>query len=283
MTRLRFLMLLAAAALAPGRPVLAEPVAPVDRAAPVAGASRDAGPATTDYVPTVLVTGASKGIGLEMVKQYAARGARVIATVRDPAGATELRGLAEANPRITIEQLDVTDYPRITELGARYAGTPIDLLINNAGISGGMPAQTFGKFDPAVFEEVLRVNTIAPLLIAEAFLPSVLASRDKRIVAVSSSEGSIGSVRSSRLYFMRASKAALNMEMINLAWQLKSKGVAVGLVNPGLVDTDFMKGVPKRMLRPPAVAVRDLLRVIDSLTVENTGAFLGYDGQPLPW
>jgi len=235
------------------------------------------------HVPTVLVTGSNKGIGLELVRQYAARGARVIATARNPAEAKDLQALAAANPRIVVEQLDITDHHGVDTLAAKYATSPIDVLINNAGISGGMQNQMFGKLDYATFEEVLRVNTIAPLKIAEAFLPSVLASREKRIVAISSSEGSIGKVSSARLYFMRASKAALNMEMRNLAIQLRPKGVAVGILNPGMVDTDFMKGAPKSMLRPPADAVRDLIRDIDSLTLENSGAFLSYDGTVLPW
>lgn len=239
--------------------------------------------AAAHYTPTVLITGANKGIGLELVRQYAARGARVVATARNPAQAIDLNALAAANARITVEQLDVTDPERVAALAARYASTPIDVLINNAGISGGMQSQMLGKLDFAVFEEVLRVNTIAPLRIAEAFLPSVLASRDKRIVVVSSSEGSIGMVNSSRLYFMRASKAALNMTMKNLAIALKSKGVSVGMLNPGLVDTDFMRGVPKKMLRPAADAARDMMRNIDTLTPANTGAFLNYDGQVLPW
>ena len=236
-----------------------------------------------DYVPTVLVTGANRGIGLEFVKQYAARGAKVIATVRDPAKAEVLNELARANPRITVEQLDVTDFARVDALAAKYADKPIDVLINNAGVNGGMQNQTFGKMNYAAFEDVLRVNAIAPLKIAEAFLPSVLASHDKRIVAISSSEGSIGMVNSSRLYFMRASKAALNMEMRNLAFQLKGKGVSVRIHNPGLVDTDFMKGLPKNMLRPAPTVVGELIPLIDAMTVENTGSFVSYDGSTLPW
>ncbi len=235
------------------------------------------------HVPTVLVTGANRGIGLEFVRQYAARGAQVIATARDPAKATELNALAAANPRIHVERLDVTDGAQVDALAAKYAGKPIDVLINNAGISGGMQNQTLGKMDYAVFEDVLRVNTIAPLKIVEAFLPSVLASRDKRIVAISSSEGSISMVNSSRLYFMRASKAALNMEMRNLAFQLKPKGVSVLILNPGLVDTDFMKGLPKNMLRPAPVVVGELIGHIDALNIGNTGSFVSYDGQILPW
>ena len=239
--------------------------------------------AGSSYLPTVLVTGSDKGLGLEFVRQCAERGMRVIATTRNPAAAVELNALAAANPQVIVEKLDVTDNTAIDALAAKYAATPIDLLINNAGISGGMQSQAFGKLDYEVFMDAVRVNTIAPLKISEAFLPSIIASHDKRIVAVSSTEGSISMVKSARLYFMRASKAALNMEMRNLAFQLKSKGVAVGLVNPGLVDTDFVKGLPKSMLRPASEAVRDLMRNIDGMTVDNSGSFWNYDGTILPW
>jgi len=241
------------------------------------------GPQEAGYVPTVLVTGANKGIGLEFARQYAARGARIIATARDPAAAADLNALAAANPLVTVEKLDVTDHAAIDALAAKHAGTPVDLLINNAGISGGSQNQMFGKLQYEVFEDVLRVNTIGPLKMAEAFMPHVQASRDKRIVTVSSSEGSIGMVNSPRLYFYRTSKAALNMEMKILAYQVKSKGVSVGMVNPGMTDTDLMKGLPKSVLRPPADAVRDMMRNIDTLTVDNTASFWEYDGKILPW
>jgi NAD(P)-dependent dehydrogenase (short-subunit alcohol dehydrogenase family) len=243
----------------------------------------EAKPGEEAYVPTVLVTGANKGLGLEFARQYAARGARVIATARDPAAAADLNALATSNPKVTVEKLDVTDHAAIDALAAKYAGTLIDVLINNAGISGGSESQMFGKMRYDVFEEVLRVNAIGPLKMSEAFMPHVMASRDKRVVTVSSSEGSIGMVNSSRLYFYRASKAALNMEMKNLAFQVKSKGVSVGMVNPGMTDTDLMKGLPKSVLRPPADAVRDMMRNIDTLTVANTASFWEYDGKILPW
>lgn len=257
-------------------------VSPAHAAEPVQTAEERPA-AGSSYLPTVLVTGSDKGLGLEFVRQYAARGTRVIATARNPAGAVELNALAATNPQVIIEKLDVTDHAAIDALAAKYADTPIDVLINNAGISGGMQSQSFGKLDYEVFMDVLRVNTIAPLKMSEAFLPSITASRDKRIVAVSSTEASISMVKSARLYFMRTSKAALNMEMRNLAFQLKSRGVAVGLLNPGLVDTDFVKGLPKSMLRPASEAVRDLMRNIDGMTVDNSGSFWNYDGTILPW
>jgi len=239
-----------------------------------------------DYVPTVLITGSNRGIGLEFVKEYAQRGWHVIATARKPAGADDLNALAAANDKIVVEQLDVTDFDRVDRLAAQYADTPIDLLLLNAGITATKEQQKFTQMQFDRFADVLLVNTIAPLKIAESFYPNVRASRDRKIVAVSSSQGSIGSTKRPRLYFYRSSKAALNMEMYNLALELKPEGISVGLVNPGPTDTRMMAGLPKqfrKFLRPVDVAVADMIRNIDGLTVETTGSFYHYDGTILPW
>jgi NAD(P)-dependent dehydrogenase (short-subunit alcohol dehydrogenase family) len=237
-----------------------------------------------DYVPTVLITGSNRGIGLEFAKQYAERGWHVIATARKPEKAEALNTLAGKHDNIVIEQLDVTDFERVDRLAEQYADTPIDLLLHNAGISGGSETQMFSKnMDYDVFAKVLEVNAIAPLKISESFYPQVRASRDKKIVTVSSSEGSISGAKQPRLYFYRSSKAALNMVMVNLAAQLKRKGISVGMVNPGMTDTDFMAGLPKKMLRPTPDAVADMMRNIDGLTIETTGSFYEYDGTIIPW
>jgi NAD(P)-dependent dehydrogenase (short-subunit alcohol dehydrogenase family) len=172
----------------------------------------------------------------------------------------------------------------VDALAAKYQGRPIDILVNNAGITGAAQQQYFGKSsDWQVYEQVLKTNVIAPLKIAEAFLPHLLASRQKKLVNVSSSEGSIGGVTQPRMYFYRASKAALNMEMRNVALSQKSKGILVAMINPGPVDTDMMAGMPKKMLRSKEDAVKDLIRITDELTAENTGTFWDYSGKPLPW
>jgi NAD(P)-dependent dehydrogenase (short-subunit alcohol dehydrogenase family) len=238
-----------------------------------------------DYVPTVLVTGANRGIGLELTRQYEARGWKVIATARKPAEAAELAALAEQSEgRLSIEALDVTDLAAIDALAAKYQGQPVDVLFNNAGITGGGPNQLFAKkMDWPLYELVLRTNVIGPLKMAEAFLPHILASQQKKISNVSSSQGSIGSMTNGMLYFYRPSKAALNMEMRNLAIQLKSKGVSVALIDPGPVDTDMMSMLPKKMLRPVETAGSDLIRITDQLSVDNTGTFWTFDGSVLPW
>jgi NAD(P)-dependent dehydrogenase (short-subunit alcohol dehydrogenase family) len=233
---------------------------------------------------TVLITGANRGIGLEYVRQYAARGYKVIATARDPGEAKDLKALADANAAIAIEKLDVADLAQVDALAAKYKDQPIDIVVNNAGYTGGFQAQMFGKqSDYAAFDQVLRTNTIGPYKVAEAFLPNLLASQQKKLVNVSSSEGSIGEVAQPRMFFYRASKAALNMEMRNIALGMKGKGLAVAMINPGPVDTDMMKGLPKAMLRSKEDAVKDLIRITDGLTLENSGTFWNYDGKVLPW
>ena len=235
------------------------------------------------YVPTVMITGANRGIGYEFVKVYNERGYNIIATARSPEKADELNKLAAKNDNITVVQLDVTDFARIDELAAQMQGKPIDILINNAGISGNTKEQAFGKMNYDEFRKVLEVNLIAPTKISEAFYQNVLDSELKKLVVVSSSEGSIAGVSSPRMQFYRTSKAAVNMMFVNLAVQVRRKGVAVALVNPGLTDTDFVAGLPKKMLRPADTAAQDMARNIDNTYPENSPTFWNYDGRALPW
>ena len=240
----------------------------------------------TSYTPTTLITGANRGIGLEFTRQYLEMGWNVIATARKPGKADQLVDLKEKYPdHLTIQQLDVTDHGRIDELALELKDQPIDLLLNNAGISGGSSNQLFGNMDYDVFESVLSVNTIGPLKMAEAFYPHVKNSELKKIVSVSSSEGSIGTASKrggGRLFFYRSSKTALNMVMVNLALQLKSRGIAVGMVNPGLTDTDFVSDMPFPM-RSAELAVSDMIRNIETINVDNTAAYINYNGKPVPW
>ena len=240
----------------------------------------------TSYTPTTLITGANRGIGLEFTRQYLEMGWNVIATARKPGKADQLIDLKEKYPdHLTIQQLDVTDHGRIDELALELKDQPIDLLLNNAGISGGSSNQLFGNIDYDVYESVLSVNTIGPLKMAEAFYPHVKNSELKKIVSVSSSEGSIGTAfkrGGGRLFFYRSSKTALNMVMVNLAFQLKSRGIAVGMVNPGLTDTDFVSDMPFPM-RSAELAVSDMIRNIETISVDNTAAYINYNGKPVPW
>ena len=146
-----------------------------------------------DETGIVLITGSNRGIGLEFTKQYLERGWTVIATARKPEKAEDLRQLGIQYPEhLSIHQLDVTDNERIDALAKELEDQPIDLLLNNEGISGYIPDQIFGRLDYVSFEQVLAVNTVAPLKMAEAFYPHIKSSNLKKIVCVSSSEGSIG-------------------------------------------------------------------------------------------
>ena len=234
--------------------------------------------------PTVLITGASRGIGIEFVKQYAARGYSVIATVRDPAKAAELMALAKANKNIHVERMDVVDHASIDTLAAKLKGTPIDILVNNAGIGGGGANQVFGKINYAVFDDVMKTNVEGPLKVSEAFVENVAASAQKKIMMVSSSQGSISSIRAPSLYFYRASKSALNMVTVNLAKAVKDKGIIVGMVAPGATDTDFMIEVRGRMpLGKPSERTAGMIAQIDGFTIEKSGQFFEWNGEPVPW
>jgi len=239
--------------------------------------------AETVNPPTVLITGSNRGIGLGLARAYAEAGWQVLATCRNPAGAAELKALAKHYPLVKIESLDVTDADGIAALADKLADRPIDVLINNAGIIGNPRTQTWGNLDIEQYQDVLAVNTIGPLLVAEAFLPHLRLGQQKKILNVSTSEASFGADRGpARIPFYRSSKAALNMLMLNYAKMAAQEGIAVGLANPGPVDTDMMKGV-NMPLRSVELAAVELIAIVDQLDVDNSGTFWDYDGSVLAW
>lgn len=245
-------------------------------------------PGPVAAAPTVLVTGANRGIGFALAGQYAARGWTVIATARDPGGADELRALARASDNVRVEKLDVTSDRSVRRLAKKYAGQPIDVLINNAGILGDVPAQKLGAYDFEVFDAIMDVNVKGPLRMTEAFIDNVAASEQKKIVNVSSAVGSIKLTFPGQMFY-RASKAALNMATRTLSREVKlpsadprRKEIVFGLVNPGIVDTGFAKGVPVPMIQAEESA-RYVIERIDGLTKESSGAFFDYKGGELPW
>jgi NAD(P)-dependent dehydrogenase (short-subunit alcohol dehydrogenase family) len=244
-----------------------------------------AGPSTG--VGTVLVTGSNRGLGLEFAKQYAARGWRVIATARDPSAAAELRALAAADRDVTVEKLDVLDDAAIAALAAKYARTPIDVLLNNAGVLGDLDAQRLGSLDYAEFEQVMHVNAYAPLAMAQAFLEQVASSREKKIVALTSRSGIISLPGWRGPYFYRASKIALNMQMHVLADELRARGIVVAVVSPPPTDTDMLRALagPETAAKQARVpdAIAGLVKVIDGLTLENSAQPIYFDGTVLPW
>jgi len=238
-------------------------------------------------VTTVLVTGASRGLGLEMVRQYAADGAKVIATCRHPAQSPELAALAMSmGPRVIPEALDVTDHAAIDALAARYRGQPLDILINNAGDIGPrdpdrtrVHEQHFGTINYAEWRRVLEINTLAPLKVAEAFVEQVAASSRRQMIFVSSTTGSnVEGLYPTFAYC--SSKAALNKVVTMLAIALKPRGIVCAAVCPGYVKTRL--GGPAAVLGVEE-SIAGLRQVIGDLTLERTGSFTRYNGETIAW
>jgi NAD(P)-dependent dehydrogenase (short-subunit alcohol dehydrogenase family) len=237
---------------------------------------------------TVLITGSNRGLGLEFTRQYADRGWKVIATARNPETAAELRALAAKNRNVTVDKLDVADVRAIKALAAKYKGTAIDVLINNAGVLGDMAKQGPGSFDKAEFDNAMDVNVFGALAVADAFLPHVAASGQKKIVSITSRSGIISQPGRRGPSYYRASKVALNMVMKVFADDLRDRGVIVALVSPPPTDTDMLK----QLIGPENAAfqgklpdtIGGLIKVIDGLTMANSGGPPVYfDGTLLPW
>ncbi len=229
---------------------------------------------------TVLVTGANRGIGLEFVKQYAHAGSMVYATCRNPDRATELQDVvARAEGRVRSLQLDVADGQSISALQKELRDTPVDLLINNAGIYGPRGGQ-LGELDEDAWLEVFRVNAIAPLQVTAALLANLDAGRGKKVIAISSRMGSIADNTSGGAYLYRSSKAALNAALRSAAIDLRERGICVAILHPGWVATDM--GGPQAMIDPER-SVTGMRSVIDGLSMQQSGDFFSYDGSSIGW
>jgi len=230
-------------------------------------------------MPTVMITGANRGIGLALARGYAAEDWRVLACCRDPDNAKDLDVLrAKAEDRVAVHRLDVTDGLQIDSLAGELAGEAIDLLINNAGVSG--PREGFGETDYDAWHPVFAVNSFAPLRMAERFVEQVARSERKLIVNISSKMGSIAANDSSNAIVYRASKAALNQISKCLAMALGPRGVTVIVFHPGWVSTD-MGGAEAPVT--PEDSAAGIRAVIAGVTTADNGRFFNYDGEELPW
>ena len=219
-------------------------------------------------MPTVLITGANRGIGLEFARQYAADGWTVIATARRPGEATDLAGLG-----VRIEALDMRDFAALAAFPERLGSEPLDLFIANAGMTAGRRVDSAPDAEAAL--EVLAVNAVAPTLLARALAARLAASKG-RMAAITSRMGSIADSSGDYLGY-RASKAALNAFWYALSLELP---VPMLLLHPGWVRTDM--GGPNGQVEAPE-SVAGMRRLIDRMDRAQSGAFLDFRGDPIPW
>ena len=264
-------------------------------AGPLAGS-----PQLAAAADTVLITGANSGIGLEFAKQYAAKGWTVIATHRRAQTPRSLTDLAAKFSKVRIEKLDVTSVEQVSALAARLAGTPIDVLINNAGVyndrskcaeddescPGDWTVENFGSLKYSLLDTMMAVNIKGPLIVTEGLYKNVLASTQKKIVAVSSSNGTLTGEAQPRpgLMFYRMTKAALNREMQIVAASTRKDGVTVIMLNPGPTLTEHQEYLKNYAgMLQTSFTVENMINTIGKATLADTGRFLRYDGATEPW
>jgi len=231
-------------------------------------------------MPTVLVTGGNRGLGLEFCRQYAEAGWKVLACCRKPAEAAALDALAAQHPLLAVHALDLADFATVDRLSRELAEEAIDVLLCNAGIYTDNADNGFGALDYRLWLDSFVVNTQAPVKLAEAFLPQVKRSGRRLVAAVSSLMGSMADNTSGGSLMYRSSKAALNASMKSLSLNLAGLGVGVLILHPGWVKTDM--GGENAPLSPRE-SVLGMRQVIDAHTPARSGQFIDYRGGEAPW
>lgn len=241
--------------------------------APFAFADSHADSSSVTDQPTVLITGANRGLGLEFARQYAAAGWQVIGTARKPEEANELKAL-----EVRIVQLDVADPGSVDRFAASLDKQSIDMLINNAGIFPRVSSIEEVDFDD--YSRTLAINTIGPVRVTRALLPNLRLGKKKTIINITSRLGSIELTDSGVFYGYRESKAALNMFTRTLANELQSEGFICAAVHPGWVQTD-MGGQNANLT--PETSINGMRAVIDKLSIDESGTYWAYSGEQVPW
>jgi NAD(P)-dependent dehydrogenase (short-subunit alcohol dehydrogenase family) len=243
---------------------------------------------------TVLITGSSTGIGLEFAKQYAGRGWTVYATHHFTQTPDSLAQLQKQHPdRVRIELLDVTKAEHLSALKRKLGAAPIDVLLNNAGLIRTEPLipregnrnQKLHTLDYDLGAAFMDINVFGPLRVIETFAENVKASATKKMVTISSAAGSVSGpvAAAGDHYWYRSSKAALNSVMKLVAADMKAAGVTVVFFHPGGVAVESFAGQNVPGLQPPEVVIPKLMKVIDEVTIADTGRFLSNEGKDQPW
>ena len=222
---------------------------------------------------TIMITGASRGLGLEFARQFYSEECRVIATCRNPKKANELNSIGD----IDVHSLDVTDDKSVANLADKLRGENIDILINNAGVIGQRDG--FGRLNYDIWAETMDTNVFGPMRVAEAFRDNVLNSEKKQMIFITSRMGSITEAVPNA-YVYRSSKAALNMAVKCLSVELEQQGLIAVLFHPGHVQTD-MGGQAAPVT--PQKSIEGMKNQIVALTHDDNGCFLSYDGHQIPW
>ena len=225
-----------------------------------------------------LITGANRGIGLELTRQVLSQGHQVLATCRDPDNADELKALA-SDGDLQVERCDIGKPGDIASLVDTVGGKPIDVLINNAGIYGPRDA-VLGNLSREPWVEVMEIDLIAPMMLTQALLPNIQAGSEKRVAFLSSKMGSIADNSSGGSYMYRTAKAALNQAIKSLAMDLQEQNIIALSLHPGWVRTAM--GGPNGLIDTQTSA-SGLLAVISSATEKDSGEFIAYDGKRIPW
>ncbi|KIH77470.1 Short-chain dehydrogenase [Geoalkalibacter ferrihydriticus] len=229
---------------------------------------------------TILVTGANRGIGLELSRQYSAAGWRVLACCRNPEEAVELKKLAEhSGNKILVLTLDVGRVEDISRLADDLRKEKIDILFNNAGINGPKQ-QEFGLIDAEGWMAAMRVNVLAPYYMAVAFLDQLAAGKRRLLAIMGTQLGSIADNTSGGKYVYRSSKAAVHMVGKSLSIDLKPRGITTLLLHPGWVRTD-MGGAQAAL--SVEESVQGLRQVLEQANADDNGKLIAYDGRIIPW
>lgn len=233
----------------------------------------------------IFISGTNRGLGLEFVKQYLQKGDHVIATCRNPNDAFELNELKKSYPEnLTIFKLEVTNNQEREEVynHVKEQFGSIDILINNAGIAsgGGSNSYILGELHSEDMRKVFNVNSIAPVLLAERFIDLLKKGKNPKIINITSGLSSLAQKDWVFRYSYCASKTALNMFSKLMALQLMDEGIIVIPLHPGHVKTDL--GGSFAPINPKE-SIEGMIKVIESITMDDTGKFLDWRNEELPW